>query len=906
MSRKVVIVPHTHWDREWYQPYQTFRLRLVDLLDDLLPRLDADPSYRHFLLDGQMAVVDDYLAVRPEAEPVLRRLATAGRLAMGPWYILMDEFLVSGETMIRDLQLGLDRAAAFGGAMQVGYLPDMFGHIAQMPQLLAQFGFRHAVVWRGVPAQMQTTAFWWRAPDGTEVRAQYLPDGYSNGATLPDDGKELASQIERFEQTYGPLAGDESSGPLLWMNGTDHQMPRPWLGRVVDEAAQVQDRYDISVGSLESYLDIAPVDGLDTVEGELRSGAYANLLMGVASNRVDVHQASAWAERALERLAEPLNALWVAPERWPAALLDEAWLDVIRNSAHDSVCACSVDAVGEAVLHRYAEAHQIAEGLTERAVAALGRGVGGTLPVAVNPSKRPRSGLVEITVPGEGPIPGTQLLREFPGDRVLDGLTRAQLAAAMLGTLHSAEDVVDGQVELLDDGTLELRLRRDPIRAGHAWTGDARATVTDLAAADPDAPARLVVQRAAGRRVATRVHDVPGFGWARVDATTEGARLEQDGVGAVRTEGAVLDNGLVRVEVDGTTGAWSIDGQPGFGRLVDDGDEGDTYNWCPPEHDQVVDQPDEVHVEVVESGPLRGALVIRSTFTWPDRVIAGHRVGEQRVEVTTRLELHAGERLVRVTTELDNPSRDHRVRAWFPLPEGATESRAECAFTVVRRGLVAEGGPSEAPLPTYPSRRFVQAGGLTVVHEGLLEYELVDLAHDGGAPRARALALTLLRATGVISRGPMTTRPLPAGPDTPAEAAQMIGPLRVRYGVQVGDADPYALVDDAFLPLLLADPAKIRGMADGGATTVADATRGSGLDVRGAEVSALRRPAGRPGAGLEVRVWNASNEPSDVEIRGADGWRTGWLTDLRGAPIEPFDGRLRLEPWRIATLVLRD
>ena len=146
------MVPHTHWDREWYSPFQTFRLRLVELLDDLLPRLEADPSYAHFLLDGQMAVVDDYLAIRPEAEERLRRLAASGRVAMGPWYVLMDEFLVSGETIVRDLQLGLDRAARFGGAMSVGYLPDMFGHIAQMPQILRQFGFADAVVWRGVPS----------------------------------------------------------------------------------------------------------------------------------------------------------------------------------------------------------------------------------------------------------------------------------------------------------------------------------------------------------------------------------------------------------------------------------------------------------------------------------------------------------------------------------------------------------------------------------------------------------------------------------------------------------------------------------------------------------------------------------------------------------------------------------
>src|SRR4051794_3017314 len=222
MARDVVVVPHTHWDREWYAPYQTFRLRLVDLLDDLLPRLDRDPAYRHFLLDGQMAVVDDYLAVRPEAEPVIRRLAVSGRLAMGPWYILMDEFLVSGETMIRDLQMGLERAAAFGGAMPVGYLPDMFGHIAQMPQLLQQFGLEHAVVWRGVPEAMSTTAFWWTSPDGSTVRAQFLPEGYSNGASLPQDAKELVAMIHRFEENYGTRAGDETTGPLLWMNGTDH------------------------------------------------------------------------------------------------------------------------------------------------------------------------------------------------------------------------------------------------------------------------------------------------------------------------------------------------------------------------------------------------------------------------------------------------------------------------------------------------------------------------------------------------------------------------------------------------------------------------------------------------------------------------------------------------------------
>src|SRR5262249_10847669 len=163
-----------------------FRMRLVDVLDDLLPRMAADPSYARFLLDGQLAVVDDYLAVRPERAEAIRQLVGSGRLSIGPWYTLPDEFLVSGETLVRNLQLGRRTAARDGGAMTIGYLPDMSGHVAQMPQILRQFGFDQAVVWRGVPAAIERSGFHWEAPDGSTVRAEYLPQGYGNGSALPD------------------------------------------------------------------------------------------------------------------------------------------------------------------------------------------------------------------------------------------------------------------------------------------------------------------------------------------------------------------------------------------------------------------------------------------------------------------------------------------------------------------------------------------------------------------------------------------------------------------------------------------------------------------------------------------------------------------------------------------------
>ena len=383
MARTVDIVPHTHWDREWYRTYPEFRMLLVDLLDALLPELEQDPGYAHFMLDGQMAPIDDYLEIRPHEADRIRRLATAGRLSVGPWYILMDELLVSGETMVRNMQRGLDRAAAFGGAMDVGYLPDMFGHIAQMPQLLAQLGFEHTVVWRGVPEAIDAEAFTWTAPDGSTVRAEYLSDGYSNGAILPLDAKELLERIDEFCRRQGPLVGD----PVLWMNGTDHLMPQPWLGRVVAEANEIQDDYHLEVTSLAAHVRRGRTDDLPVWKGELRSSARTNLLMGTASNRTDVKQAAARAELALERLAEPLAALFQPADAWPQAFLDLAWLEVIRNSAHDSICACSHDEVDAAVLHRYAEATRTAEGVTSRALDRLLADSGQALVVA-NPTAR--------------------------------------------------------------------------------------------------------------------------------------------------------------------------------------------------------------------------------------------------------------------------------------------------------------------------------------------------------------------------------------------------------------------------------------------------------------------------------------------------------------------------------------
>jgi len=353
----------------------------VDVVDDVLEQLEADERLR-FTLDGQLATVDDYLEIRPEGEERIRAHVLAGRLAIGPWQTLMDEFLVDGETTIRNLETGLARAEELGGTMRVGYLPDMFGHVAQMPQILRAAGIEIAVVWRGVPSAVDRHRFVWEGVDGSTVLTEYLPDGYGNAAQLFDNPGQPA--LEPFEERYRPWFGEDD---ILGMVGTDHMpLPRDLTSRVPEEAR---------LGTLAEYLDGAtPTAGLTRWQGEMRSAARANLLPGVTSARIDLKAACGRSERWLERYAEPLQALYGAD--WPEAFLQIAWSRMFQNSAHDSICGCSADSVSAQVLVRYAEAEQIGRELTYRAVDRIAEQVPEGAFAVVNPSPWERTEIVEL------------------------------------------------------------------------------------------------------------------------------------------------------------------------------------------------------------------------------------------------------------------------------------------------------------------------------------------------------------------------------------------------------------------------------------------------------------------------------------------------------------------------------
>jgi alpha-mannosidase len=920
------LVPHTHWDREWYEPFQVFRMRLVELVDQLLDSMEADERLA-FTLDGQVATIDDYLEVRPEGRARIERLIAAGRLAIGPWQILMDEFLVSGETIVRNLEIGWHAAEALGAAMPVGYLPDMFGHVAQMPQILRRAGIRHAVVWRGVPAAVDRHAFTWRSPDGSSVRAEYLVGGYGNGAYLLAVPDLLADKVARYVASSRAFYGDRS---ILAMYGTDHAVPSPRLARIVADANARRDDIAVRIETLSEYIRAfdaaaadpsAPDPATPTVwTGELRSAARANMLMNVTSARIDIKVAAGRAERVLERYAEPLAALHGAA--WPERLLELAWRRVVDNSAHDSICGCSQDAVVNQVLTRFAEAEQIGRGVLGAAIRPLAEAAPAGSVVVVNPSPHDRTDVVELDldVPaawaavdlalGDGRRVATQLV-ERP-ETVLRRLTMTgrQVPELFARRLHGRElfgHSLDGHSIVRDrpgDGgrTPELILRMDDPAAPPDFDVDTILDAVDEATASaPDEAWDVTVVRGDRRRLLAAV-PAPPLG-AVVVRAVETEPAEASARGSVTVTAREIANGLVRVTIadDGTL---TIEGGgvrlAGAGRLVDGGDYGDTYNYGPPAVDRLVDTPRIVVTAGTAPGPVRGAIDVVSRYDWPVGLVAGGGARSDvtaPVEVTTTVELRVGEPFVRITLAFTNPARDHRVRWHLPLPAPTERSAAEGQFAVVERGLTEEAGHGEVPTPTFPAHGFVHVSGATILLDHVTEYELVD---------GRELALTVLRSTGLISRNDNPYREDPAGPEVPVPGAQMVGPWRFAFGLlpNGGSWDAPAVAEAVEAYQLPFATAAGRASAAPGAADGAGA--GLRIDGPGVVLSALRRR----GDELELRLIGRTGSATTATVSGRR-IRAAREVDLLGRPGSELpveaDGSLRLAlgPWEIRTVRFR-
>ena len=383
--RNLHVISHTHWDREWYRPFQLFRLKLVHLVDGMLDILEKDREFKYFMLDGQTIVLDDYLHMRPEKETVLRDHIRKGRILIGPWHILPDMFLVGPEAHIRNLQQGDRTARKFGPKMMIGYMPDSFGHIGQVPQILCGFGIEVASLWRGVydgPAE-----FWWQAPDGSRVLMAYLRDGYGNGADLPADNLErFASMISEKGDT---LAEVSATSDLLIMYGTDHMEPSRNTSEAIAYADEmlrnthvIHSTLPLYVAAIQASIKKQKVE-LPTIVGELRACKRMHLLPGVLSTRMWIKQRNHACETLLEKWVEPFSTLaelttggksqtaLSSTIRQPSSLIRQTWRLLMENHPHDSICGCSIDQVHEEMKVRFDQVEQIGEEITKQSLESI-------------------------------------------------------------------------------------------------------------------------------------------------------------------------------------------------------------------------------------------------------------------------------------------------------------------------------------------------------------------------------------------------------------------------------------------------------------------------------------------------------------------------------------------------------
>jgi len=921
-------VVHTHWDREWYEPFQRMRARLVAMTDRMLTLVE-EGKIPCFHFDGQTIVLEDYLEVRPENARRIAKLVKDGRIQIGPWYVLADSFLVSGESLIRNLEIGGRMARRFGEPIEIGYLPDQFGHVAQMPQILAGFGLKAAMVWRGVDRAIERNRFVWQALDGTEIFTIYLPFGYSNGANFPSESVDTmlarAGEIAARERPFA------AGAPILVMNGTDHAHPDPCLFERLNEAPRTD--FTFEVGTLEAYvkrLAEIPLADMARHRGELRSPARAHLLPGVTSARSWIKQRDFLNCYLLERLADPLAALSKLCGRGEDfdSYLDLAWRMEIQNHPHDSICGCSIDQVHQDMRYRFDQAAIIAEMVVRNASKAILRdGAGGERSLAVfNPTfarKALVTGDVDLEEPGkhfavidsagrriraavEVTRPGRSSEAELPAadfKRMVAGLGSAEFMGRFINRF---------ELRSADAGRFELDLFMS------------RSVLSDLDLAEfkrqiaqvpDDATLKIHATTPSRAHVGFVADDLAQTGFSFYRLVRE-HRYEIEDTSGARAQAAKspdkesIENEYYRL-TPSALGLTIHDLKSGKSfelGFEDEGDRGDEYNFDPVPGAAALSEPESLTPWVLERGPVRSRISLSLVYRIPAG-LAADRGSRTDLTVRTAIELlatlHAGLDRVDFEVTVDNRAMDHRLRAALATPVNASEALSDTSFGMVRRALEpAEPPGTEDIYPTAPHRTLtaVESPELSaaLVSRGLYEAEVRR------SSRGAAILLTLLRCVGWLSRSDLRTRRGGAGPEMETPGAQEFALYRFEFCLTTwqgsyGDSDALQRSQAYAFP-----PRFFNARLTPGAAPIAlcecDNQR---------VVFSTARPA-QSGEGYLVRVFSASGKAESAGFKFATGC-SARLVDLSGRPIRGASLKRRrdegvemnLRPFQIVTLEVR-
>ena len=372
---KIIIYSHTHWDREWYWTFRQFQYRLGSVVDEIIDVLESNSDFTAFVADGQTSLISDYLEIRPENKERLLELIRSGRIVIGPWYTMPDTWLSGGEALIRNLYYGLKDCILYNTDQpKIGYVPDSFGHIEQMPQILNGFGINNYIFTRGVPNDDigNDIEFLWVAPDKkSSVTAHILPQNYGSARMLePITNPEgLKRQLKRLIEPYKNFS--KLPTLVLGCGGTDHIRIQNDLPEILHEANRLMPDCDFRIGTIEDYIkefdkNAPPLKEIcGTIMGRHKTN---DMLHGTWSSRIDNKIENFIVSTKLLSYAEPLAALishYFIEHRQNE--LNIAWRLLLQNHAHDSICGCSMDSVHKDVSRRFSHIEEICDMIIDEA-----------------------------------------------------------------------------------------------------------------------------------------------------------------------------------------------------------------------------------------------------------------------------------------------------------------------------------------------------------------------------------------------------------------------------------------------------------------------------------------------------------------------------------------------------------
>lgn len=871
----VHLVFSSHWDREWYLPFQKFRGKLVDVLDRVLAGLESGrlPFYQ---MDGQFIPVEDYLQIRPEREPLVRELVVRGRFKVGPWYCLPDEFLVSGESLVRNFEFGMKRAEAFGGTSRVGWLCDLFGHNSQMPQVLAGLGLDNAFLWRGVDCET-ANPFFWEGADGSKVLVHRFPEnGYADfGFDVrkihqPDVRPGLEDMVESARAYLEKTRADSRAQDLLWFDGGDHLEFDPALLEVARKLNEEAGRELVRVSTLDDFIAALRSSAVatGTVKGELREpakmGTYGWLIPGVGSSRIPLKQANHAAETLLTLWSEPWCAAahFALDLEYPATALDLAWEYLLKNHPHDSICGCSPDETHAAMPYRFEQCRHIAEFHLDRALRALAAssmhgylengdvGLGIFAPAGGSGQNCPE---VFLQLPKDWPQ-----FNEFFGYESKPSLRIHDPAGGEIGY----------QLLQVYPSSMYLRVPANHFPASEERQGVRLALDTTLA---PGEARHFVVRRAAGpTRVAQRC--------------------------VIGLAGNTLRNEFLEVtaQSDGTLSLTDLARDctyTGLLAMEDTADIGDGWFHGVALQDRAFySTGGTATFGLAENGPLLARLRIH--VEWPVPAEFDYQKNERSsrlvpLVVEHMVTLRKDDAHVEIETVVHNVVRDHRLRIFCPTGLDAGQFWADTPFDAVTRPVKLREDNHrlrETQVEMTPQQNWVAAGdgrrGLALLAPGQYESAVLDQPD-------RPLCLTLLRAfrRAVFTDG--------------NEGGQIQGPHKFRLALRPFGG-PVPVVDLFHLSQSLAAPVRSVWLES--------------RDFPGQEPPPIRKFEDRPRIDGPVvlsacrsdsegrwtfRAFNPTDMPVRVRLSGAAAWI---VTDLRGNKREEIEAFATVAPRQILTL----